>query len=131
MWPILTARWFPYAAAGIVSVAAWAFVRGYIYTEGYNAAMAECQAQQAVAMAQQSEAMEESFRRQMRALESKARREQNARTIVDLPRPVGPGCDAGPEWLRSTEHAVRAANRAAGADITATPTADAAGADMQ
>ena len=114
MWPFLRARWLPFAAFGAIALLVGAFGSGYM--KGSHSAEVRLQKELNQALQEQAEHLRAAHGRQMAALEAKNQREHDARQIGYIPRPVGPLCDAGGEWLQSIQDGLRSANDLASPD---------------
>lgn len=111
-----------YVIAAIALTLTLTAVFGWGYSWGSGSKEAEWQEKHQQALKAQQEQLKKIHSQQIAALQSKNRREHEAKGIRDIPRPGGELCLAG-EWVYPISGAVRRANRAASPD-TAPATAD-------
>lgn len=114
MWRALTARTRLLLGLGVVALAITVY--GFGFLKGSHSAEVRLQKELNQALNEQAKHLRAMHRQQITALEAKSRREQVARQINALPRPAGPLCDAGGEWLQSISDGLRSANDLASPD---------------
>lgn len=112
-WGARAKTWALIALGVVVLLAS---VSGYSYWKGYERRDVEAEAELAQALRAERELLLEAHNRQLAALKSKVRGEDEARRIREAPRPDYPLCDAGADWLHHIQGSVRGANLAAGVD---------------
>lgn len=107
---MIGARWFPYAAIGVVSIVLTAF--GWGYMRGSLATELRMTEQMNKALSAQLKRERETARKDLVAVTNSLNRVQEVkRRVADIERPTNLPCaDLGADWLRAFNDGVRAAN---------------------
>lgn len=102
-----------YWAVLIVTLCLVLGVFGWGYTKGSSAQEIKMQAKMNQALSEQLARLKTAHESQMKAQQSKSRREQQLeRNINEITRPGHSTCDAGGDWLRAITDSLRAAEGA-------------------